>query len=510
MAKSLRKMTVLVLSFALAFTALPMLDGGLSSEAKAAKKIYVSARATGYYTASISWNKISKPQSGYALFRDGVVIAHFGKKTTSYSDAGLAAGSYHTYQVKAYKKKTTKKKMWRNKYTGELRKKRPKKGKKDWKKKTIKTVKYTYKKSSNVASVSTPAKPASTAPATKPVSGGGSSGGGSTTPTTTTKTVTDFLGVTRTFTKTNVPFTYNGTTYNWTYKDNGSDALGNPDDPRYDKTQNGEFVYQGNTYKQIDGATFQVKGGGTGYTVASLESPMHPLRNGYWISAYNIDPAKLTVELTDAEFKFIDTYKWNAENQTLSAAQKKYVSKGGKLIAMAGSEIAEFDSASKQLWFRFATDESCGVGDGIGIFNDTINLKITYSGKSVGTAALKTCTNPVSDTGMSPRRRLYYSEAEKGMQHAGYSGPTGDMWKDYRAIADYIEDKSCVTYGSKLSGYGITTTYVCDVAAGIMETWMIYNYGEAAYGYSAGYKGGSYSHKDFYLNNKQGMEVWFD
>lgn len=505
MNKKLKRMAVMFLSFALAFTALPMLDGGLSSEAKAAKKIYVSARATGYYTASISWNKIKKPQSGYALFRDGVVIAHFGKKTTSYSDAGLAAGSYHTYQVKAYKKKTTKKKMWRNKYTGELRKKRPKKGKKDWKKKTIKTVKYTYKKSSNVASVSTPAKPASTAPATKPSSGGGSSGGGSTTPTTETKTVTNYKGEVTTVTDLGngwLNCVKAGSTQAYIMENTNASWAS------LDKTVNGDF---GN-YRQIDGATFQVKGGGISYPTSSIASPKYDNTYGYALTAYNVDDSKLSVDMSDSSFVDVNSYKWDPDKQQDVPNTVKYVVKDGKRLFKAGNtsgKLASYNASYSQvrIHLAFATDNNCWVGYGLGIHNGTAKAKLYYNGKYVGELTASGASD-VQSNGMTLKRRQFYAVAETAINAAG--GSSGTIQGDHRIIADWI--KANITHGQSYdTGYGTITTFGCQQAVGVLETWLIYNYGEAAWGFAGGSANQSADHIDYALNTapSERLRVFF-
>lgn len=102
-----------------------------ASKSKKAKKIALTATPVSENAIAIKWNKIKKPYKGYAVFRDGVPIAHLGKKATSYTDIGVVAGSTHSYQVKTY----TVKKVKKNKK---------------------KVKKYTYKKKSNVATASTP------------------------------------------------------------------------------------------------------------------------------------------------------------------------------------------------------------------------------------------------------------------------------------------------------------------------------------------------------------------
>jgi hypothetical protein len=488
-----------------------MLGSGLSSEAKAAKKIYVSARATGYYTASISWNKISKPQSGYALFRDGVVIAHFGKKTTSYSDAGLAAGSYHTYQVKAYKKKTTKKKMWRNKYTGELRKKRPKKGKKDWKKKTIKTVKYTYKKSSNVASVSTPAKPASTAPATKPVSGGGS-GGGNTTPTTETKTVTNYLG-----NKTTVTTTGDG----WLecVKEGSTQVTVKPDNnaswASLDRTVNGDF---GN-YRQIDGATFKLTGNDS--ITANLTTNNSFVYGGQFFDAYNVDMSKLSIEPSSGYSKeTVRSYKWpylyeksKGTVSELEEVTKTYIVKNGKRIARLNSQVAVYNSSYQGINVKLYTDTDGGTGL---IYNDTVSIDIKYNGKFIGTMTI-TPADGLTDNGMPALRRLaldicqsaidWAASSEGQAYYSGKSIPEAGIYRDFRYIKDYMADVAGYKYDQSVSGRGTETGNLhCTMCAYILETWAVYKYGTDGLGFIAWGNSSSTDHVAYHLNNDPGYD----
>lgn len=197
----LTRAAVLLLVFAVAFTALPIATSSLTVDAKSNKKklpknITLTAAATSYTTVQLSWNKIRSPRKGYAVFRDGACIALLSKKKSSFNDS-VGAGTSHTYQIKVIKKK--------------------KKGK----------LKKAGKKSNAVA-VATPAYPV-TPSYTPPASSGGSTG---TTPTVESKEVTDYLGVTRTITSKNI---------NW-------------GKPIYDRTVDGEF----DGMIQRNGVTFRV------------------------------------------------------------------------------------------------------------------------------------------------------------------------------------------------------------------------------------------------------------
>lgn len=114
----------------------------------ATKTLKLKASASGQTQAVLTWNKISKPYSGYAVFRDGRIVKYFGKGTTKFTDSGLASGSAHSYQIKSYKKTkqyyNSKKKKWQNS--------KPKKS--QWKGKQTRYV-YSYKTKSNAVTIRT-------------------------------------------------------------------------------------------------------------------------------------------------------------------------------------------------------------------------------------------------------------------------------------------------------------------------------------------------------------------
>ena len=161
--KKTLKLIAIIAAFAVAFTTIPIFDGGMdayaASKKTTAKKVTVRVVDTNYTTATIKWNKVKSPNSGYAVFRDGKVINHFGKKTTSFTDKGLKSGTRHTYQICTYK--VTKKKMYFNKKTKKWQSKKPKKKYRGGTK-TVK--KYSYKKKSNKVVASLPKRPAPTQP----------------------------------------------------------------------------------------------------------------------------------------------------------------------------------------------------------------------------------------------------------------------------------------------------------------------------------------------------------
>ena len=134
--------TLLILSLVFTMFALNTIP------AHAATTIKLKASASGQTQAVLTWNKISKPYSGYAVFRDGKVIKYFGTGTIKFTDSGLASGSAHTYQIKSYKKT----KQYYNSKTKKWVTKKPKSS--QWKGKKTRYV-YSYKTKSNVVSIRT-------------------------------------------------------------------------------------------------------------------------------------------------------------------------------------------------------------------------------------------------------------------------------------------------------------------------------------------------------------------
>ena len=111
-------------------------------------------------SVSISWKKLTKKQQkkvkGIAIYRDGEQIKLISKKSRSFTDSGLKAGTSYSYTVKTYK--NTKKKEWFNKKTQKWQKKKPAK---QYRGKSRKAKKYSTGVTISVTTEST-------APATAP------------------------------------------------------------------------------------------------------------------------------------------------------------------------------------------------------------------------------------------------------------------------------------------------------------------------------------------------------
>ena len=147
MTKAKQRITSVLLILTLVMTMFTMSTMPASA---ATQKIKLTAKAAGQTQAVLTWNKISKPYNGYAVFRDGKVIKHLSKTATKYTDKKLAAGSTHTYQIKSYK--ATKKTQWYNKKTKKWQTSKPvKKYRGASKKVTV----YSYKTQSNIVRIKT-------------------------------------------------------------------------------------------------------------------------------------------------------------------------------------------------------------------------------------------------------------------------------------------------------------------------------------------------------------------
>lgn len=168
--KKTRSLLTILLAFAVAFSGLPFLSGELESHAAASYIKKLNASAAGETSVKLSWTALTKKQqkkvSGITVFRNGKPIKNLSKKTSSYKDTSLKAGTSYKYQIKTYK--TKKVKQWYNKQTKKWQTKKPAK-KYRGKSKNVTT--YTYSNPSPVKPVTTskPAQPSVPADTDKPV-----------------------------------------------------------------------------------------------------------------------------------------------------------------------------------------------------------------------------------------------------------------------------------------------------------------------------------------------------
>lgn len=494
--RAIRSLSVVLLAFCVAFTSLPLLAGNLDAsamakkkkKAKVATKITLYASAYGQNGASLSWNKIKKPEKGYAVFRDGHPIAHLGKKKLSFTDSGLSAGSTHYYQIKVYK--TKKVKQWYNKKTGTWQKKKPKK-KDRGKRRTITT--YTYKRPSKYVYITTVAAPKAATPAAKPTTpstGGGTSGGSQTTPTATTKTVTDYRGVTRTITKEK-----DGAEYIWVASD-GKFTYDNANGlAKWDKTQNGTFTDNYGSWYQVDGATFNTK---------QLNGTVTPDRLyndtalAFKTEMYNGIADKLSIEI-DRPTEPVTTC-----DDSFNIINTEFVMKDGfRLVEYYGvnTTTERLDTGAnitaKSIIFGNLDRDlsSCGFVSG------DITITIKYNGKAVG--SFKYNPNPNANSeGLHPYRAFFLDVAMSAV-----NGSPKSFAEDWQTIRDYVN----ATYEYPPYGEGGSGPDYLDCIGGarVLETYSIYV--DHKYGYLAHPKDATNkdTHIAFYLNeDTQGLHKY--
>ncbi len=152
MKTNIKKRTSVCSAFLFFFVTMMFISGPLDAFAASKSNgnpTKLKAVGTGADSVKISWNKAKNPLDGYALFRNNKLLARLGKKNSSCLDTGLIPKTKYKYQVKAYKKKVIKTKLWFNKATKKWQKKKPQK-KHRGRSKIQKTVKYTYLKPSNI------------------------------------------------------------------------------------------------------------------------------------------------------------------------------------------------------------------------------------------------------------------------------------------------------------------------------------------------------------------------
>lgn len=463
----LTRAAVLLLVFAIAFTALPIATSSFTVDAyakkKVAKKITLRAAASGQSVAILSWNKIKKPEKGFAVFRDGVCIAHLGKKTTSFADSGLSAGSYHTYQVKVYKIKKTKKKV-------------------NGKKKTVKT--YKYSKASNAVGIQTAVAPAA-APAQ---SGSGTSGtptGGSTAPTTqrTAYTCTDYLGVTRTIYK-----DADGSYYLYATGNTKAEPLA-----KYDKTVDGSWT----------DAT-------KGYFYQKNSITVHPYTDG--ADVYNGSADKIKLEIAEDTATFQRGYR----NKVAGPNQYKDMNciMIGEDRLVSYKEYTGYYQSSGfarrmiSFWGADSTDSaSCYGYDGYleGDVHITVYYDFDDNGEWADNEIVRTGTNHISKS----------KRSAKALEIAQAAIAWGDSLQDTSGLSQrekYNYDMNSITgymrnfysySDDNIDGSGLNAR--CNGGAEVLRVWSAYKY--HVYGFVGAAAGGA-DHVAFYPG-KDGVEKGF-
>lgn len=308
-----------------------------------------------------------------------------------------------------------------------------------------------------------------------------------------TKTVTDYLGVTRTITR------EAGDTY-W-YTSDGKQC--NPI-AKYDKTVDGEFTATGGAVmKQVKGATFNLSELNKAAFTADGKTCA--------FTAYNLDPTKLKMALDSGlSIQATTDKKWTGGTNYADETSYYFV-KNGKRIARTHASgnpvgIDTNGTVSTICYYIYRHKENSGVGDGLGFYNADILVNVSYSGTSIGTIKASSCPTETVN-GMHPARMLALDIAQAGIDSRG--GSTGNIDQDLQNIAAYIEE----TYEEKevVSGYGVSEKMICNHSTYILETWAVYAYGDAGRGFAGWGASTSSNHVAFHLNSNPGkyFEVYY-
>lgn len=449
-----RKIVAILLLFTFAFTLLPFSSGSLDAYASSKYwKKYKASLANNGTHVKLSWSKLSKKQkkkvAGIMVYRgttkgNMTAIKRLSKNATSFTDLGCQSGTTYYYQIKTYKKV----KKYYNTKTKKWQKKKPKK-------KYIGETATSYPTKNPSAAVCIHTKKAphssSATPSSSTTPGGtGGSGdqGGSTVD---TITVTDYLGVTRTGTRSE------SERYYYT-----SDGIQMNPIAKYDRTVDGEFVVDGGvTMWQKNGVTF-VK---SQLTQPRTKSVYNGTGISYEIDVYNGNTDLLSFEIQNPT---ITVTGYDYVNKSLISFEETYVTaeKGNctyRLVKYYGSD--KTTSGSKTV-FKAIFQDLNGDGHACGLVGGQVRVKIKYDGEYVGAFSFEPNKNANSN-GLSPKRQEWLNVA---LEAVGSNGGN-----DYEA--DMIAIKNYVTAHYPYSQYD------CIGGASILETYSIYAYDE--YGFIA-------------------------
>lgn len=493
MKKTKRRLSAIILAFAVAFTMMPAMSGTLDAHAAAGITGF-KAYAAGTSNANIYWTKLAKKQqkkvTGITVFRNGSAVMNLSKKSASFADSGLAPGTSYSYQVKTYKATTTKVKMWKNKKTGQLQKKAPsKKQKKNFKKVTIKQTKYKYRSASPVKWITTGA--VTTTPGTGGSSSGGSSSGGSSggsdsgsstqpTPMTAYNCV-DYLGESHSFWK--------GADGKYYTSQSGGTIVSNL--AMYDKTVDGSWTSQNNASSRRNGRFYQKNG-------TTLKD------NGTGILIFNGNTSKAKVEIEENT----GTFKHGIRTSATGAITYKDIN----CVMIGEDRLVTFEYGVGDLYgvdycyVDFGTSgdyaaESYGFD---GYIDGTVHVNKYYDFNNDGSwsADEKVFGTGEENIKKSPRSVKALEIAQAAVNDAknhpeDYAEilnlSLSDYWKDLKIIKKYLLNHYNYYTDSDIDGSGLNAQ--CTGGANILRIWSAYKY--HVYGFVDCAPGGS-GHVAFY------------
>lgn len=319
-------------------------------------------------------------------------------------------------------------------------------------------------------------------------------------PTTQTVTVTDYLGVTRTFTK-------KSTDSSWkcTSSTDGDTGWSASRLNRYDKNLDGTFYSDSNeSMRTYHGATFNI---------SEIENFKNDERTMgfYTVEMYNGDPSKLQLVL-DSDVQILERNTFEETGKyTYTPKKKYYYYKNGHPIGKTyddgafAKDVKESKSGytlNKKVFY--VGNSAMSIGDALGIWTGKFNVTIKYDGEVIGTMKVDTATDvffgPSWTTdncnGMSPFRRKALEIAQQALR---VKGKSGNLDTDLNRIDEYVKEN--YSYAEPITVDGATVTMTCYFGAIILETYSIYEFGEFGFeGSGSNYNASSGKHSVFVLD----------
>lgn len=319
-------------------------------------------------------------------------------------------------------------------------------------------------------------------------------------PTTQTVTVTDYLGVTRTFTK-------KSTDSSWkcTSSTDGDTGWSASRLNRYDKNLDGTFYSDSNeSMRTYHGATFNI---------SEIENFKNDERTMgfYTVEMYNGDPSKLQLVL-DSDVQILERNTFEETGKYAYTPKKKYYYyKNGHPIGKTyddgafAKDVKESKSGytlNKKVFY--VGNSAMSIGDALGIWTGKFNVTIKYDGEVIGTMKVDTATDvffgPSWTTdncnGMSPFRRKALEIAQQALR---VKGKSGNLDTDLNRIDEYVKEN--YSYAEPITVDGATVTMTCYFGAIILETYSIYEFGEFGFeGSGSNYNASSGKHSVFVLD----------
>ena len=452
-----RKLIAIIAAFCVAFTSLPMLTGSIDVQA-ASGKVKINTKTV---TAKVAKKKAKKAKTIYLgakvrKIKPGAFKSCKKAKTlvvqTKKLKKSSVKGSLKASKIKAIKVNVgspAENKKYAKKYKAFFTKKNAGKAIKVSVMKTA-TASSGEAAAGSQASSTSGSTPSGTTPSgTDPGTGGQTP---STDPGTgaETKTMTDYLGVTRTATKVK-----DSAGYWWETADGA--YISDKDLAKWDRTVDGEFAISGGTVmKQVGGVTF-VKNQLSSHTPDEINNGA---LNAYSVEMYNGDLSKLQLEVQNPMTE-IHTYS----REKVPYIGKYIVKDGFFLCCLNGVKEEQKQNYSKKtIMFQnleYATDR-CGFVSG------DVVIKIKYNNSVMG--EIRHNPNPNADSrGLHPKRQIYYDIVKAAIDaNGGYKSYTDD----WHAIRDYIQAN--YTYNQRIEKYGTHIVMDCIGGAKAMETYSIY------------------------------------